>query len=411
VTIGKEVEALAPETLKAGVEFVPSTRREPTISPSGRVQAGRDTAAAAATPSVSASKLELLHTIRWLAAGVVLIGHCDLYMALFGDREHPRQLFGYLGMHAHAAVIVFFVLSGYVVSFATERKLSYREYSFRDYFLDRWSRIYSVLLAAIAFTLAIDRIGAAFRPVYRDPIYVPQDSFAVRLLVNLFAVQGVQGYRIQLGTNAALWSIGYEFVFYILFGLIFFGRKLTSRRWVPLSLAGVLLALVGGKMTGYFCVWSLGVLAYHLSRKRAFSSISVHPVLALITLWTANHVLIYENMLHASQFVQDASLAVAFALLLTFEIKPGFPSHVRWKWLNNYMAEFSYSLYSFHLPLLFFLFAMSTNYMLHGPRLAVCVVLVVPCLLLGRLVFVLSESRRAVYRRFAAQVLAKLRWA
>ena len=52
---------------------------------------------------------------------------------------------------AHTAVIVFFVLSGFVISWAAER-----DGTAREYILNRASRIYSVALPALALTWLTD---------------------------------------------------------------------------------------------------------------------------------------------------------------------------------------------------------------------------------------------------------------
>ena len=55
--------------------------------------------------------------------------------------------------------MVFFVLSGYVIASTVERK---RELgiTLNSYYLDRFSRIYSVLIPAIILTVLLDAIGA-----------------------------------------------------------------------------------------------------------------------------------------------------------------------------------------------------------------------------------------------------------
>ena len=157
---------------------------------------------------LSPGKSDFLNLVRWAAALVVVLGHADMYLGQFGGNPERWTSFGYLGAHSHAAVMVFFVLSGYVVAYATGKKTESGGYGFRAYFLDRWSRIYSVLLVAIAFTLVIDFVGRSLSPIYHDPSFMPQSGFALRLFANIFALQGIQGHRIQLGSNPALWSVG-----------------------------------------------------------------------------------------------------------------------------------------------------------------------------------------------------------
>jgi len=55
-------------------------------------------------------------------------------------------------LYAHSAVIVFFVLSGFLISLAAQR-----DGSMTEYLLNRASRIYSVALPAMLLTWAVDR--------------------------------------------------------------------------------------------------------------------------------------------------------------------------------------------------------------------------------------------------------------
>ena len=83
----------------------------------------------------------LLDLLRFGAACTVLLSH-------FG---HPGISVGFPDLTAagHLAVAVFFVLSGFVIRYAT----STREASAREYLIDRTSRIYSVVAPALALTV------------------------------------------------------------------------------------------------------------------------------------------------------------------------------------------------------------------------------------------------------------------
>lgn len=77
-----------------------------------------------------------------MCALFVLVGHSQLIGGGGGN------VFIILASHAHASVIVFFVLSGYVIAATVERK---RELglTLREYYIDRFSRIYCVLIPAV----------------------------------------------------------------------------------------------------------------------------------------------------------------------------------------------------------------------------------------------------------------------
>ena len=119
---------------------------------------------------------------------------------------------------AHSAVIVFFVLSGFVISWAAKR-----DGAAREYVLNRASRIYSVALPALALTWVTDNflilhypgiIGALYQ--YAAPWkYLPMFlSFS-----NDFWFLSEDAF-----SNIPYWSLSYEVWYYVVFGAFVFGR-------------------------------------------------------------------------------------------------------------------------------------------------------------------------------------------
>lgn len=357
--------------------------------------------------ALSPSKSDFLNLVRWMAALVVVMGHADMYLSRFAGSSPEQSLgFGYFGVHAHAAVIVFFVLSGYVVAYATERKCSHGGYGFRDYFLDRWSRIYSVLLAAVGLTLVLDFFGGMLSSAYANPALIPQDGSILRLITNLLCVQGVWGYRIQLGSNPALWSVGYEFIYYLLFGLLYFRARLFRRDWIAVAVVAVVLGLVGWKMTVYFGVWLSGVAAYRFSRSQVVAVRPISAWLVLAALVGANHMLVYANYLNISEMFCDLAFAIVAAVLLSLEVKQ-VPSFIlNGPRSNSYMANFSYSIYAFHTPIIFLLCSLLfEGWFSRLPPLVSGLILLTVSVLAARLLFHCTEARRTAFRRAGDRVM------
>ena len=82
--------------------------------------------------------------MRLSAAAVVFLAH--LSYPRFGG-----EALATLGPLAHSAVVVFFVLSGFVIAWAAAR-----DGNTVDYATARAARIYSVALPALALTFALD---------------------------------------------------------------------------------------------------------------------------------------------------------------------------------------------------------------------------------------------------------------
>src|SRR5947209_5815746 len=95
-----------------------------------------------------------LDLLRICAALVVFIFHCPQFWS-------PR-LYAATAPLAHSAVIVFFVLSGYVIAFST---LSARQDAKR-FAVARLSRLYSVILPALLLTFILQATGSYLNPEF-----------------------------------------------------------------------------------------------------------------------------------------------------------------------------------------------------------------------------------------------------
>jgi peptidoglycan/LPS O-acetylase OafA/YrhL len=354
---------------------------------------------------ISPRRSEFLNLVRWASAGLVLVGHAEMTsVMLLGDAvDRSNALFTYVSSHSHIAVMFFFVLSGYLIGYAVHRReAAGGGYGFRAYFLDRWSRIYSVLLVAILLTLVFDRIGAALSASYANPVHYPQDAFIVRLLVNLLSVQGALGHRVQLGSNPALWSIGYEFCYYIAFGLIHFRHALFRRR---ATFAATLLAMAllgGAHMTAYFAIWMTGYWAFRLHHVQGIRFNAAYAVPLAVAIGLANHYLAYRHVLAWPEFCTDALIALLFGGMLLCDFKGG-PLLPR---ANAWLADFSYSVYAFHMPIMFFWYAVvpgSVHRSLSAVESGLLLMLV--CIVSARLLYHVSEARRRWFRTLADRVL------
>jgi peptidoglycan/LPS O-acetylase OafA/YrhL len=126
------------------------------------------------------------------------------------------------------AVMIFFVLSGYLVGGGVLRALSRNTWSWRDYLIKRLTRLYVVLIPALLLGVALDFAGLYLRPsptsIYAGP---PGQTLlhdvADRLTLPVIAGNAVflQGARVRTaGTNVSLWSLTNEFWYYIAFQVL-----------------------------------------------------------------------------------------------------------------------------------------------------------------------------------------------
>lgn len=331
-------------------------------------------------------KSQFLHCLRWISALLVAIGHSQL-IGGGGD-----AVFQYLASHAHAAVMVFFVLSGYVITATVDERMA-SGYGLQQYLVDRISRIYSVLLPAIILTLCLDLLGAHFFPArYSDPqLLPPQAHGIVNFLANALCLQELWDHRVQFGSNSALWSVGYEFFYYMIFGLFVW----RPRNWRLFVAAG--FVLVGPRVVLYGLIWMLGALAYRVNK--AGKCCYFLPALGLCLL--ANHFLEYRAVVGLPGFVRDFLFAISVVPVVVSapRISP------RSFQVNRGMAEFSYSHYAYHMPIMFM------GYSLIAANPVTAWLMVVISLLCSRVLYYFTEHKRGALKSALLKIKLPGSWA
>ncbi|PPD35137.1 MAG: hypothetical protein CTY19_03285 [Methylomonas sp.] len=182
--------------------------------------------------------------IRFIACLAVLIYHSNMRNIII----EPIALSNY----GHSAVIVFFVLSGYVISYITNKK----EDSLLLYSTSRFARIYSVALPALIITPFLDILGESLNNTF----YIGKtthDYWYLRILAGLFFLNEIWFISIMEFSNVPYWSLCYEVWYYVIYGAFVFTRG--RKRILILT---CLLLFVGPKILLLFPIWCLGVFIY-----------------------------------------------------------------------------------------------------------------------------------------------------
>ena len=168
--------------------------------------------------SKTAYKLDALTSLRLVAALVVVVHHSKGYL-----------LSESLIAPASEAISFFFVLSGFILTYAYHK----RTYSIRGYCLARIARILPASLLSIAVYILL------LNPYALDPSSLLKPSLAITAS-NLFLAQSlipVPAYYFAL--NTVLWSVSVEAFVYLLFPAL--DRSLNSAFGRALLLAIPLL--------------------------------------------------------------------------------------------------------------------------------------------------------------------------
>lgn len=310
----------------------------------------------AATPAAMKPELSLyLDAVRFLAALVVFTSH-------FAQQRLSGGFLWQTNAYGHQAVAVFFVLSGFVIAYATDT----RERDARSYTISRLSRMYSVVLPAVALTVVLDSIGSAWRPdVYNAHWGFANDWTFSRLFTALTFTGEIWSRHVTLGSNAAYWSMGYEVPYYVIFGVALY----TPPRWRAAAVLATLL-LAGPAIVVSLPLWLGGVAAYHFCKRSTLSARTgrwlcfgsaaawlVYEVLA----WRYGRPLVEGGTyFRRLELLQDAILGPLFvAHLIGFNAaaQPLGPWLLRHSRAIRWTAGASFTLYLCHLPIAQFLLA------------------------------------------------------
>jgi peptidoglycan/LPS O-acetylase OafA/YrhL len=194
-----------------------------------------------------------LDMIRFLAAIAVFLGHASNQYISGG---YFWQIYPYL----QTAVMVFFVLSGFVIAHV----VATRENDPKLYSISRITRIYSIALPALALTIILDAVGMSINPAsYADHVPTVTETQPVNYILSLAYLQNVWNLKLNPGTNGPFWSLSYEVAYYALFGVIYFCRSKTAI--IPTL---IICLVVGPSILSLFPIWLMGYGCYQLNQKK-----------------------------------------------------------------------------------------------------------------------------------------------
>ncbi|WP_286266990.1 acyltransferase family protein [Thalassotalea atypica] len=350
-----------------------------------------------------------LDFIRFAAALAVFVSHV------------PGFAGGWLWQVAgfgHEAVVIFFVLSGFVISYVVFEK----QESAIKYTVSRLSRIYSVAIPALFLTLSLYYLGqevnqAAFVSLnekLNDPILT---------LISAFTFTNQSWLASPVFSNLPYWSLGYEVLYYLFFGILVYSRG--NKR---VMLLGLVCLLMGPSILLYLPIWLAGVfcfkklkvynLSFGLSLLLYSISIIGIVVLSVSSIQSGINTFMlnilgsdfYNILLEpAEKFVSDYVLA----LFVTLHIFSSYHLINNSSFLSigkkvellvKEMSSHTFSLYLYHMPILYFISALFPYDSLPILNLAFCW-FIVPLLIF--LISNFTEKKKHRYAIFFNAIFTK----
>jgi len=316
-----------------------------------------------------------LDAARGAAALVVLVGHLKLFFVSSASASQPTKSHTSVAVNlkpagisvgknglsfAHEAVMVFFVLSGFLVGGSVIRMLQRDQWSWKKYLIHRTVRLWMVLIPALFIGYTLDQIGVHYflgrGTVYDLGPILPAWNLQARLtpftfLGNLFFLQGDR--VTPLGSNQPLWSLGYEFWYYMAFpclALALIRGVIVWKRLLLLAGMIAILIFVGREIATYFAIWLLGALAALLPLRIPEKSQRLFAALSLLLILAVN---VFSIVRAPGPFLTDSLQGLSFFLalycFLHFRRPSGYGLYRR---CARFMSRISYSLYVTHGPVL-----------------------------------------------------------
>lgn len=290
----------------------------------------------------------VLDMARALAAFFVVIGHIHLIFGLYSSDSNAsvfQYLFDFWGSFAHQAVVIFFVISGFLVSKSARKSI--KENNITLYIISRLVRLYVVLIPALFLTYIFDSGSLLLLNEYinKAEIILIQDRTSVIVFFgNLFFLQDILVDR--FGSNGPLWSLAYEFWYYVLFPLIILLLfKKNKRIGISLIIIGILF-LLPLTIIKLFSLWLVGASLWTINTQ--IIKKPIYAIMLFIVVLVISTLGIYKSIL-------DIGIAISFALLInTYMHHTPILINNKLNYLSKVFADFSYSLYLLHYPFLIF---------------------------------------------------------
>lgn len=328
-----------------------------------------------------------------------------LYIHAF-DRWFPTRAYRSSdpGEPSHAAVVVFFVLSGYVIAHTTISN----NRGGMQYAQARLSRLNSVVLPAIVITLFIQFLVGQVNP---DVYFNTRGSSWLRYILSSLYLNELWFLSAAPPFNGSLWSLSFEFWYYAIFGFWFFRRS----GWRSIALVILACLIAGPKIMLMMPVWLCGYFAYRLPRPATSRGMAWLGLVLLLSaagfavhyLPAMPHAIHLKPLYYANQFFTDwiVGLLIGGALWL---LPNGNPAHQHTPTELGFrkIADLTFPLYVLHFPLLLLWDAM---FGIHFNDIAQLWYALITTIVIAFFIGLFLEQQRPLWTRFFKWLLSGIK--
>ncbi len=363
----------------------------------------------------------LLDLIRVVACQMIVICHTiSIYLFYTNqvyDGNHPIWIID--SFLASMGVILFFFVSGVVISNSLFSKMDKGNYEFTGYFIDRFSRIYSGLVPCLAFIFVIDlsmiflngQFYQKISPTLGSP-GLPGSAF----LASLLMIQSIPPLSIPQPPFAeVLWTLNIEWWLYVLFGW----AVIHFRKILRLNLKSILILLALAIFPAYrlvigpnslIAIWFFGVLITVLLTGERGSGF-IHKyfwilfglTLALIAIRIA---LIVSSGINFYEIIIELLIGCLILLMVINFNGSNIVRSEKLKSVIKTMARYSFTLYLINMVIIGLFFACYNIFGLDLPLVAIMAITLVST---NSIAFIFAYFTEMRYKDLSAYIKSKIK--
>jgi len=197
----------------------------------------------------------ILDLIRGLSAQIVVVGHL---LAMMNLQKHPK-----VPIIQNLGVLVFFVLSGFLITYSLSNKNE--SYTFKEFLIDRFSRIYIAFIPALVFVFVMDRMFSDLPEINAYSSESPFIDFVgnIVMLQNHPLVSAVSNSLPPFGSGRPFWTVAVEWWIYVYVGFIWLFLRKNQRATASTIVIFSFLSIVPiynliGRGDGLTIAWIFG---------------------------------------------------------------------------------------------------------------------------------------------------------
>jgi len=303
----------------------------------------------------------LIDFIRVIACEMVVVCHVFLIYNIYFDMPvNNTNIFYILDVTlGNTGVVLFFIVSGIVISHSLFKKAAVdSSYGFMNYFIDRFSRIYTGLIPFLIFLFFCNIILLGMDPDYFHKIDLGLGTEAITYFGNLLMLQNFVFPDIKTPAyGGILWTLNIEWWLYLLFGWISInlirGKKFDLYFLVPLLLFAyfpLLKLLLDSSRDTLIVVWFMGVAAtlLYVNTKIKWDRRFNYAIFALAFLVIARIGMIIRHSGTIFDLTLETLLVFLVVLLMLKYKGMNRFENTRVKGIIKFMSKYSFTLYLVH---------------------------------------------------------------